>query len=161
MNKKYTVRLSDSEYESLTKLVNTGQGSAKKRTHARILLAADCNHNDKHYTDEEIAAMLKLSKSTVHRTRERLVCEGLESALNRKPHSRTKPKKLDGKQEAILIAKCCSEAPEGFARWTLKLLKDSLIAESVVDSVCEETIRQTLKKKCPEALAKTRMVYTA
>ena len=154
MNTKYIVRLSKSEYESLTKLINTGKCSAKKLSHARILLSADCEHNEIEYTDSQISEMLKISKDTVHRTRERLVLEGLESALNRKPHSRTKPRKLDGKQEAILIAKCCSSPPEGMVSWTLKLLTEAMISEEIVDSICPETIRQTLKKKCPEALAK-------
>jgi transposase len=84
--------------------------------------------------------------STVHRLRQHLVEDGLEAALSRRPTSSKRPRKLDGAQEARLIAVTCGPAPEGRARWTLRLLADKLVELEVVDSIGRETVRQTLKK---------------
>jgi hypothetical protein len=79
------------------------------------------------------------------RTREKFVIGGLEYAIQDRPHP-PKPRKLDGKQEAFLIATACSSAPEGRTRWTMQLLADRLITLGIVDSISDETVRQTLKK---------------
>lgn len=143
---KYVVRLSQEERESLIGLSSKGKISAKTLSHARILLRADISESGEGRKDEEIAALEHVSIKTVGRVRQRLVEEGLEAALNRKPHSRTKPRALDGDQEAKLLAICCSEAPEGRSRWTIKLLSNRMISLEIVESIAPETIRQTLKK---------------
>lgn len=150
---KYIVKLTEEEREFLKNLINTGRVSARKLVHARILLAADINEENPGKTDEEIAKILHISSRNVQRIRQRFVEEGIESALERKKHCCTKPRKLDGNQEAILIAKCCGEPPEGRSRWTLRLLADSLIQEEVVSSIAPETVRQVLKKKRTQAMA--------
>ena len=96
--------------------------------------------------DEEIARALKVGTATVERVRRRCVEEGLERALGRKEQLNRRPKKLDGHDEAQLIALACSQPPEGRASWTLQLLADRLVECEIVDSISTETVRQTLKK---------------
>ena len=141
---KYVVRLTDEERQSLEQLISGKRVAAHKALRARMLLKADVEGPA--WADREIAAAFEVGESTVHRLRERLVEEGLEAALSRKPQSRTKPRKLDGAQEAHLVAIACSAAPAGRARWTLKLLADRLVELQVVDSIGRETVRETLKK---------------
>jgi len=146
MEKKYIVRLSSEERESLLTLINKGKASAKKLTHARILLEADVGTAAKSKTDKEIVAMLHVCLKSVQRVRQRLVEEGLESALNRKEHSRTRTPRFDGESEAHLIALCCSEAPEGRQCWTMKLLAKKIVELNIVDKVSPTTVCRTLKK---------------
>lgn len=146
MEKKYIVDLTKKERKELKILVKTGKNSAKKLLHARILLQSDANTPSKNKTASEIAEALDISSKSVYRVRQRFVEEGLESALNRRKHSRTKPRKLDGEGEAHLVALCCSEPPQGRARWTLSLLSDQLIRLNIVDSISATTVSETLKK---------------
>src|SRR5690606_26923863 len=97
-------------------------------------------------TDQEIAKGLGINESTVRRIRKRFVEEGLEEAISRKKHSRTRPRKITGEEEAHLIAICCSSPPEGRNRWTLKLLAGRLVEMSVVESISPATVGRTLKK---------------
>lgn len=144
---KYIVKLTQSERQDLLSLIKTGKAAAYKLTHARILLAADeSDWNQKQQTDQEIATHQHIAKKTVKRVRKRCVEEGLEAALSRKRHRRTKPRKLDGDGEAHLIALCCSTPPEGRSRWTLKLLSERLVSLEIVDSIAVSTVGATLKK---------------
>lgn len=142
---KYIVKLTIDERESLLSLISKGKVSARKLIHARILLEADENSDD-WKTDEAIAQSLHVSKKTVQRVRKECVENGIDSALERKPHTRYKPHKLQGEEEAHLIALCCSSPPEGRSRWTLKLLADKLISLEIVESISPQTILNTLKK---------------
>jgi transposase len=146
MTRKYVVRLTEEERSVLKVLVSSGQASARKITHARILLLADENSESGKNTDESIIKALQVGLSTVARVRRRLVEEGLESALNRQVQKNRRARKLDGEGEAFLIAVACSQAPEGRTAWTLKLLADRLIECEIVDSISTEAVRQTLKK---------------
>ena len=146
MQLKYKVKLTDSERNKLITLISTGKEKAKKLMHARILLQADCSRLGAAKRSKEIAENLHIHEKTVRRVRERFVAEGLEAAINRKPHQSFKPRKLDGEQEAHLIALCCSQSPQGRKSWTLKLLSDELVALNVVDSVSRSTVQRTLKK---------------
>lgn len=143
---KYIVRLTPEERGYLLELTKKGKATAKKITYARILLRADAGEGGENRKDQAIKELEDVSKDTVARIRQLFVEEGLEAALNRKRHSRRKPRKLDGEQEAKLVSICCSQAPEGRARWTLKLLANQLVQMEVVDSIAPETVRQTLKK---------------
>ena len=96
--------------------------------------------------DEEVAEAVETSQPTVARIRKQYVEEGLQAALNRRPPRREYHRKLDGEQEARLIALACSEAPQGEARWSLRLLADKLVELEVVDDVSYQTVRRTLKK---------------
>ncbi len=146
MPKKYIVDLSETERQSLEKLTTTGKHAAYKINHARILLKADVNQADEGWSDEAIASALDISISTIERVRRRFVEEGIEAALSRRMGSGRKQKRLDGEQEAHLVAIACSEPPKGQARWTLRLLADLMVELKHVESLCHETVRQTLKK---------------
>ena len=140
MVKKYIVDLNEAEISQLHSLTKTGKQKARSIIRANILLMAS-----EGYSDAEIAATIRINVSTVERTREKFVTGGLEYALIDRPHP-PKPRKLDGKQEAFLIATACSEAPEGRSHWTMQLLADQLVNLGIVDSISDETVRQTLKK---------------
>jgi hypothetical protein len=147
MPEKYVVQLSQEEREQLVILLKTGKCAAKKRLHAGVLLKADEGEHGPSWPDESIAEALEIHSNTVKSVRKRLVEEGLESALNRKPQVRPSHfPKLDGEKEAKLIALACSAPPEGRVRWTLRLLADKLVEMEVVDTISYETVRGTLKK---------------
>ena len=141
---KYVVRLTAAERQSLQELTAGKRVAAAKVLRARILLKADVEGPA--WSDPEIAEALDVGLSTIHRLRERLVEEGLEAALARRPNSQNRVRKLDGSKEAHLIALTCGSPPEGRCRWTLQLLADKLVELRLVDSISAETVRQTLKK---------------
>jgi transposase len=145
MNKRYIVRLNADERARLEALVSKGSAKARKIIHAQILQKVD--EDGPRWTDEQTAEAFGVHTSTVRAVRERFVFEGLESALNRKKAIRppTEPK-LDGAQEARLVAIACSQPPDGRARWTLNLLAGRLVELKLVDSISYETVRRTLKK---------------
>ena len=145
-NVKYIVRLSSSEREALEGLVNKGKVAAAKRKRAHILLKADANAEGLAWTDEHIAEALDVSVATIHRTRQVYVTQGLEVSLERQRPTGRHFRKLDGAQEARLVAVACSPAPEGHARWTLQLMADKLVTLEVVEAIGKETVRRTLKK---------------
>jgi transposase len=145
--KKYRVTLTAEERESLVALIAVGKAAAKKLTHARILLKADQAEGGPGWIDQQIAEALEVSVATIERVRQRFVEEGLESALVRKKQDKpSRERKLDGAGEARLIALACSKAPKGRVAWTLQMLADELVELTVVDSICPETVRQTLQK---------------
>jgi transposase len=147
MKKKYPVILSESEREELKQLIAAGTAPARKLTHARILLKADQSLEGPGWVDEQVAEAVETSQPTVARVRKQYFEEGLEAALNRRPPNREYHHKLDGEQEARLIALACSEPPEGQARWSLRLLADKLVElEIVEDEISYQTVRRTLKK---------------
>jgi DNA-binding transcriptional ArsR family regulator len=149
MKKKYPVILSDTEREELKQLIAAGTAPARKLTHARILLKADQSPEGPGWVDEQIADAVETSQPTVSRVRKRYFEEGLEAALNRRPPNREYRRKLDGEQEARLVALACSEPPEGQARWSLRLLADKLVELEIVEEeeeVSYQTVRRTLKK---------------
>lgn len=140
MAKKYIVDLSQDEVSHLQTLLKKGKHKARTITRANILLMASEGE-----TDQAIASSVRVHISTVERMREKFVIGGLDFALLDEPHP-PKLRKLEGKEEAFLIATACSAPPEGRVRWTMQLLADHLIACGIVDSVSDETVRQTLKK---------------
>jgi transposase len=137
--KKYVVDLTAAERTTLEQLLQRGTSSARKLTRARILLQA----NDG-LTDEEIATALEVGIATVERTRQRFVEANLE-ALNERPRPGGQ-RKLNGKQEAHLIAVACTPAPGGQARWTSQLLAEQIVELGFAESIARETVRQVLKK---------------
>lgn len=140
--KKYIVSLTNDERLALDKLISAGKGAASRMAHARILLKADQG-----LTDEAIAEAVEVSRPTVERVRKRFVEEGFEAGLDRRrPEKPPRPRKLDGHQEAQLIALACSAPPPGRAHWTLCLLADKMVELKYVDSLSYETVRRTLKK---------------
>ena len=144
--KKYIVRLSEGEREELKGIIAKGKGAARRLTHARILLKVDQGEWGEHWTDEKTAQALEVSVATVEQVRQRLVETGIEGALNRKPGTGVRERKLDGEKEAQLVTLACSQAPEGKSRWTLRLLADRMVKLDVVDTLSHETVRRSLKK---------------
>ena len=146
MAKKYLVRLSAAERTLLTDLISAGKAAARAQTHARILLKADAGADGPGWRDAEIVAALDVSLRTIERVREAWVMEGLEPALYPRPARAHRPRKLDGEQEAHLVALACSAPPAGKKRWTMRLLAKELVELRIVDGIAPETVRQTLKK---------------
>lgn len=146
MNKKYIVQLTPDQRATLEQCIRTGTTAASVQRHARILLKADTAEGGPAWEDAAIAEALDISVPTVERVRQRFVLHGLESATRRKPTTRPSQRKLDGTQEAQLVAITCSPPPAGADRWTLALLADKLVELKVVDAIARDTVRLTLKK---------------
>lgn len=145
MEKKYIVRLASEEQERLKGMVSKGRASARKIGRAQVLLKVDADGPS--WTDQQAAEAFGIRVNTVADIRQRYVEEGLDGALDRKrPDGPPRRRKLDGAGEARLIAMACGEAPEGRARWTLRLLAGQLVELAIVDGISHETVRQTLKK---------------
>ena len=141
MAHKYIVNLTEEEREGLQKLVTSGRTAARTLTRARILLKTASGAKD-----ETIAQALDVALATIYRVRQRCVEEGVEAAITARRPRRDYRRKLDGDQEAHLIALVCGQAPEGHARWSLRLLANSMVELGYVDSVSHETVRGTLEK---------------
>jgi Homeodomain-like domain len=146
MRKQYVVRLSEAERAALRTLTSRGDAPARVQTHARILLKANRGEAGPEWTDDAISTALEVDPTTVARVRKLYVTAGLEAALHRKAPDRVYRRKLDGEQEARLVAVACSEPPTGHTRWTLRLLANKLVELEVVETVSYETVRQTLKQ---------------
>ena len=145
--KKYKVTLTAEERQQLSERIAAGKAAAQKLTHARILLKADAADGGPAWPDARIAEAIEASVATVERVRQRFVEQGLEAALGRKKQDRpSRPRTLDGRAEARLIALACSAPPQGRKEWTMQLLADKLVELEVVDAVCDETVRRALKK---------------
>jgi transposase len=138
--KKYVVKLTEDERKQLEGLLKRGQVGARTSARARILL-----HAAEGATDEAIATAVRVGSATVERVRQRFVEGGLDWALRERPRPGGQ-RKLDGKQEAFLIATACSTPPDGRPRWTMQLLADRLVEVQLVDSISDETVRRTLQK---------------
>jgi transposase len=141
MDKRYPVKLTDSQRDTLKHLIASGTAPARKLAHARILLKAG-----EGWTDARIVKAVDISQPTISRVRKQFVEEGLEAALNRRTTRRVYRPKLDGEQEARLIALACSKPPEGQAHWTLRLLADKAVELEIINSLSYQTVRRTLKK---------------
>jgi hypothetical protein len=145
--KKYVVELSGEERKRLEALIHAGKSSARMLTRARILLKADVSEAGEGWSDSVISAALDTSVNNVARTRQQLVEEGFEATLSRKYNSNSaRPRIFDGAAEAKLIALACSPAPEGFARWSLRLLEEKVVELNIVEKASDNTIGRTLKK---------------
>lgn len=145
MNKKYIVRLNDEEREELRGIVKRLKGTSQKLRRASILLKADIDGPN--WSDARIAEALSCRTRTVENVRKRLVTEGFEKALERKKREvPPTPKKLDGEQEARVIALRLGSPPAGFANWSLRLLSEQIVELGITESISHETVRRTLKK---------------
>src|SRR5687767_8324958 len=142
---KVVVRLTVEQRDALGRVVHTGSHPVARRRRAQILLRADAEGPDA-WTDEEIAEHLETSRMTVMRVRQQFAAEGLDATLHRKKPTGRQYRKLDGEQEARLVALACSAAPDGRARWTMKLLADRLVELEVVDAIDPATVWRTLQK---------------
>lgn len=145
MLKKYIVRLTDEERETLKLVVDKLKGSSQKVRRAQVLLKADADGPG--WTDAKIADAYGCRTKTVENIRERFVTEGFEITLNGQPRLEPPcPKLLDGEKEAKVIAMRLGAPPPGFSNWTLRLLAERVVALEIVESISHETVRRTLKK---------------
>jgi transposase len=145
--KKYVVRLTEEERDRLNELIRKGKRSAQLLRKARILLKADVSDAGEGWSDSAIAAALDTSIATIERTRRQLVEEGFEAVLTRKYNPKSaRPRIFDGAAEAKLIALTLSPAPDGFARWSLRLLEEKVVELHIVERASDNTIGRTLKK---------------
>lgn len=145
MAKKYIVRLTGKERNVLFEIVKKLKGTSQKVRRANILLKADVDGPN--WPDAKIAEALSCRVQTVENVRRRLVTEGFEAVLNRKKREKPpRPKILDGKQEAEIIALRLGDPPPGFANWSLRLLAEQVIELEIAESISYETVRRTLKK---------------
>lgn len=146
MAKRYRITLAAEERAALERMISRGKAAARQLAHARVLLQADEAEGGPAWVDATIAAAVQVSVRTIERVRQRFVEQGLEAALRPKPSKRIYARKLDGEQEAHLLALACARPPEGKARWSLRLLAERMVEQEHVDMLSHETVRQTLKK---------------
>jgi transposase len=144
---KYRVTLTKEEREELTKIVQKGKHRSQKVLNALILLNCDeGNYQNSKSKNEDIANILCISMRKIDRTKKTFVEKGLETALNGTRGQRVYAKKADGEFEAHLVALSCSSPPEGYARWTLRLLADKVVELDYIENISHETVRRVLKK---------------
>jgi hypothetical protein len=158
--KKYIVTLTEDERKTLSNLTSKGTQRSQKILNALILL--DCDEGEyqsERSTNEEIARVLHISMRKIDRAKKRFVEEGLDAALDKKVGNRVYAKKTDGDFEAHLVALSCGEPPEGFGRWSLRLLADKVVELNYIDSISHETVRRILKKR-NQALATQGVGYS-
>jgi len=140
---RYAVDLIDTERAALREIISKNKAKRSTIINAYILLKADRTCG---WTNEDMASAYEVSTKKVEQLKKRFVEEGFAAALYRKPVTNVHRRKITGDEEAHLIALCCSQAPEGHARWTLRMLADKMVELDIVESVSHETVRQTLKK---------------
>lgn len=143
---KYPVNLSEAERQQLNELIRAGKAPATRIRRAYILLKTDQSEGGPSWTYSQIAEAFGVSKETISRVRQSYSEGGLERALSRKLPERMYPRRLDGVQEAQLTVLACSEPPEGYGRWSLRLLADRFVALGYIPAISHETVRQVMKK---------------
>ena len=148
MAKIYTVTLTQDEREELNQIISKGKHTSQTYRSAYILLNKDegIYSGGVRVTNEEVSKVLKISMRTIDRVKKRFVEEGFTSCLNRKKSSRVYERKIDGDVEAHLVSIACSEPPEGFSKWSLRLLADKMVELEYVDTISYESVRRVLKK---------------
>lgn len=167
MVKKYRVTLTALEREELAALLARGKADVRKLKHAQVLLHSDeagigdGAGSGPGWCDARIAEAVGVGVATVQRLRQRFVEEGFAASLGiYRSGGRVYERKLDGEQEAHLIALACGTPPDGRARWTLRLLASRMVELQHADAVSHETVRQTLKKR-PQAAPAPDVVHPA
>jgi Homeodomain-like domain len=154
--KKYVVRLSQEERDQLNELIRKGKSPAKRQLKARILLKADVGKNGEGWSDGKIIKALNTNALMVSRVRQQLVEEGFEAVLSRKQRALPAIAPIfDGAKEARLITLACSQAPEGQARWTLKLLANKVVTLEIVEGASPSTVGRVLKKTSSNPISKS------
>ena len=146
-NIKYVVELTLDERGALLSMIRKGTLTARANSKARILLKADKGPHGEGWTDRKICQSLETSPSTVARVRETFVMDGMDAVFARKqrPHPAIK-RIFDGEAEAKLIALACSQPPQGYARWTIRLLADKVVELNIVETAHFNTVARALKK---------------
>jgi hypothetical protein len=144
--KRCKITLTDGELTLLNTIVSKGSHASQKVINALILLNSNEKAGEIKPSNEQISRILHVSMRKIDRVKQRFVEESLEIALNGHPKEREYLHKIDGDLEARLLALSCSKAPEGFARWSLRMLADKVVELKYVESLSYETVRRVLKK---------------
>ena len=144
--KKYHVTLTDEERFELDEMTRKGKRNAQVIRNALVLLNCDENNPARLKKDSEIAGMLGITERTIENIRKKFVFDGLDIALAGKPSERIYESKVDGDIEAHIIALSCSKPPEGYSRWSLRMLADKAVELNYIDTISHERIRTVLKK---------------
>ena len=143
---RYTIKLTKGEVEELMSIINKGSHTSQTYRAAYILLNCDEGPYSEKVTNEQISKVLKVGMRTIDRVKKKLVEEGFDAVLDRRPTTRNYESKVDGDTEAKLITLCCSGPPKGFAKWSLRLLADKMVELKYVESISHVTVRSVLKK---------------
>ena len=143
---RYTIKLTKAEVDELKSIINKGSHTSQTFRAAYILLNCDEGEYSEKITNEQISKVLKIGMRTIDRVKKRFFEEGLETVLERRPSSREYDSKVDGDTEAKLVTLCCSKPPEGFAKWSLRLLADKMVELNYIESISHVTVRSVLKK---------------
>ncbi len=144
----YTIKLSKTEVEELRKIISKGSHTSQAYRTAYILLNCDKGEYsaDPEIKNSEISKILKVGERTIDRVKKKFIEEGFDDVLDRRPSPQNYTKKVDGDIEAKLISLCCSEPPEGFAKWSLRLLADKMVELRYIDYISHVTVGEVLKK---------------
>ncbi len=145
--KKYHITLMPEERKELETITTKGKRNARVIQSAYILLNCDNSNKNNSKKDKDIAEFLGITERTVENIRKKFVIDGYEIALNGKPSERVYERNIDGETEARIIALSCGQPPEGYARWSLRMLADKAVELNYVDTVSHETVRSLLKKR--------------
>jgi len=144
----YTILLSKTEVQELNEIICKGRHTSQAFRSAYILLNCDKGvySDDTGIKNEEISKVLKIGERTIDRVKKKFIEEGFEGVLERRPSGQNYKKKIDGDIEAKLVQLCCSEPPEGFAKWSLRLLADRMVELKYIDYISHVTVGEVLKK---------------
>ena len=145
----YTIKLLQSEVDTLKSILAKGKHRSQTFRTASILLNCDKGEyaQNKDITIEQISSILGVNEKTITRVKKRFLEEGLDCVLERKPSPQSYVKKIDGDLEAKIVAVACSETPEGFSKWSLRMLADKVVELQYIDSISHVSIGNTLKKR--------------
>ncbi len=145
--RKYIVTLLQEERAALTKIISKGSHRSQKVLNALILLNCDeGDHQEKRSINEDVSRVLNISMKKIDRVKKRFVEDSFETALNGRKGERVYKKKVDGDFEAHLVALSCSKPPQGYARWSLRLLANRVVELKYIENISYETVRRVLKK---------------
>lgn len=143
---RYTIKLIKAEVDELRSIIDKGSHTSQTFRAAYILLNCDEGEYSDKVTNKQISKVLKMGMRTIDRVKKKFFEEGLESVLERRLSSRIYDSKVDGDTEAKLVTLCCSKPPEGFAKWSLRLLADKMVELNYIESISHVTVRSVLKK---------------
>ena len=144
---KYRIKLTQEEVTELLSVIKKGSHTTQAYRAAYVLLNCDeGEYSEGKSTNEQIAQVLKIGMRTIDRIKQKCVESGVDRALEREESTRIYDKKVDGDLEAKIIQLCCSEPPEGFSRWTLRMLADKVVELGYIDGLSHVSVYNTLKK---------------
>jgi hypothetical protein len=144
----YTIKLSKSEVKDLTNIIKKGSHTSQAFRSAYVLLNCDKGEfsDNTEIKNVDICKVLKIGERTIDRIKKKFIEDGFEGVLERRPSSQVYTKKADGDLEAKIVSLCCSDPPEGFAKWSLRLIADQMVELNYIDYISHVTVGKVLKK---------------